>query len=90
MIAVGQILRATRLARNLSLREVASRLGYTDVDRGIRRLVLVEATGLIREDLLVRLLEVLGLDLCEFLEAVDEAGRADEPFIVDQPPKSSS
>lgn len=45
MIAVGQILRATRLARSLSLREVASRLGYTDVDRGIRRLILAGAGG---------------------------------------------
>lgn len=88
MIAVGQILRPARLVRGLSLREVAARLGYSDVDRGIRRLSLVEATGLIREDLLARLLEVLGLDLVEFESAVEEAGRADEPFIVEQPPQS--
>lgn len=85
MTAVGQILRAARLARGLSLRDVASRLGYRDVDKGIRRLILTEATGLITEHLLARLLVALGLDPDEFRAAVEDAGRADEPIIVEEP-----
>jgi transcriptional regulator with XRE-family HTH domain len=68
MKEVGRILRQVRLTHNLSLAEVARRLGYRPRRKGVRRLMVIEATGQVNEDLLLRLLEVLGIDLAEFEE----------------------
>jgi transcriptional regulator with XRE-family HTH domain len=77
MIAVGQLLRAARLARGLSREVVATRLGYRNIVKGVRRVAVAEATGAISEGLLARLLEVLGLDLAAFEQAVEEASHQD-------------
>ncbi|MCE9566997.1 MAG: hypothetical protein K8U57_33765 [Planctomycetes bacterium] len=63
---IGRILRAVREARGLSRQQVARRLGYGSVRKGVRRLALIEATGAVKSDLLVMLLEVLQLDLACF------------------------
>ncbi len=69
MKVIGQLLRSVREARGLGREEVARQLGYRDIRKGVRRLQFVEATGHIKEDLLVRLLEVLGIDWADFDEA---------------------
>lgn len=68
MKEVGRILRQARLAHGLSLEEVARRLGYRPRRKGVRRLMVIEATGQVHEDLLLRLLDVLSFDLTDFEE----------------------
>jgi transcriptional regulator with XRE-family HTH domain len=71
MKLLGPLLRALREARGLSFEEVARRLRYRDLRKGVRRLKTVEATGQVKNDLLLRLLEVLGIDLADFEDILD-------------------
>ncbi|MCE9566845.1 MAG: helix-turn-helix domain-containing protein [Planctomycetes bacterium] len=63
---IGRILRAVREARGLTREVVAYRLGYGSVRKGTHKLAVIEATGKVKSDLLVNLLEVLALDLATF------------------------
>ncbi len=63
---IGRVLRAVREARGLSRQQVARRLGYGSVRKGVNRLAVIEATGQVKCDLLTNLLDVLNLDLATF------------------------
>jgi transcriptional regulator with XRE-family HTH domain len=71
MKRLGDFLKAVRLARGLTLPQVARRLGYGNIRKGVNRLRLFEATGAIKEDLLLAVLDVLGVDLAAVEELMD-------------------
>jgi hypothetical protein len=77
MEPLGDLLRRCREARCLSLDAVARLLGHKDRVKAVRKLMWVEATGIVRDDLLVELALVLGLDWA-LLEEVVHALRAAE------------
>jgi ribosome-binding protein aMBF1 (putative translation factor) len=62
---IGQLLREARQANGLNLEQVASRIGYRNTKKGVHKLMAIEATGVVRDETLVRLVEVLQLDWCE-------------------------
>lgn len=63
MTYIGRILQAVREARGMTRIEVARRLGYGSTRKGMQKLTIIEATGRVRDELLVNLLDVLHLDL---------------------------
>ncbi len=69
---IGRVLQAVREARCLSREAVAGRLRYGCVRKGIQRLTIIEATGRVKSDLLVNLLEVLSLDLLAFEDMAEQ------------------
>lgn len=63
---IGRILRAVREARGLSPEAVAGHLGYGSDRKARHRLAVIEGTGRVKDEVLVRLLEVLSLDPATF------------------------
>jgi transcriptional regulator with XRE-family HTH domain len=74
-------LRAVRQARGLTPAEVARRLGHRNPHRGARRLMTIEATGIVNEEMLVRLAEALELDWADFEEVLAGLGWQGEPAL---------
>jgi hypothetical protein len=72
MKALGTILRLVRQARGLGLEDVARHLGHRDQRKGVRRLMVIEATGQASDDMLVRLAEALDLDWADLEEVLVE------------------
>lgn len=72
MNPIGRILRAVREARCLSREEVARRLGYGSLRKGVHRLTVIEITGQVKTDTLMNLLEVLALDLATFEDMCEQ------------------
>jgi transcriptional regulator with XRE-family HTH domain len=68
---LGQLLRQARQGQGLGLEQVACRLGYRNVTKGVRKLKVIEATGTVSDDLLVKLAEVLGIDWVVLEEVID-------------------
>lgn len=72
MNPIGRILRAVREARCLSREQVARRLGYGSTRKGVQKLIVIEATGVVKTDVLMNLLEVLELDLATFEDMTEQ------------------
>ncbi len=70
---LGQLLRDSRLAQNLTLETVVIKLNYRNHQKGLRKLKSIEATGCVSDELLVRLAEVLDLDWCEIVDLLVSA-----------------
>jgi transcriptional regulator with XRE-family HTH domain len=70
---LGQLLRDSRLARDLSLEAVVMKLGYRDHRKGLRKLKCIEATGRVSDEMLVRLAEVLDIDACVIVDLLVSA-----------------
>jgi hypothetical protein len=62
MKILGQLLRQAREANCMGLEQVARKLGYKNVVKGVRKLKVVEATGTVNDEILVRLADTLGID----------------------------
>ncbi|MEO2091950.1 MAG: hypothetical protein ABGY75_21055 [Gemmataceae bacterium] len=62
MKILGQLLRQAREANRMGLEQVARKLGYRNVAKGVRKLKVIEATGTVNDEILVRLADVLGID----------------------------
>lgn len=62
MVLLGQLLRQAREANHMGLEQVACKLGYKNVAKGVRKLKVIEATGSVRDETIVRLADVLGID----------------------------
>ena len=71
MNTVGRILRAIREARCLSHEQVARRMGCKNVQKVSRKLRVAEVTGVIKDDMLMGVLEVLDVDLATFEEMTE-------------------
>ncbi|MBY0230909.1 MAG: helix-turn-helix transcriptional regulator [Gemmataceae bacterium] len=65
MMQLARLIREAREARGLDAEQVAVRMGYRDILKGRRKIMTAEATGVVPEETLVRLAEVLDLDWCE-------------------------
>ena len=76
MQPLGQLLRQAREANRMGLEQVARKLGYKNAAKGVRKLKVIEATGIVSDESLVRLADVLGLDWA-LLEDVIECLRQD-------------
>jgi transcriptional regulator with XRE-family HTH domain len=70
MKAWGELLRSRRELQGMTVEDMARLLGYRDVKKGMRRVLTVEATGVVREDLLLKMAEVLGLDWADLEEVL--------------------
>lgn len=69
---LGRYFRARRLELGLSLGEVARRLGYSNISKGARRVLELEAVGeCCTQEFLVKLMGVLGVDRSVVQELVD-------------------
>jgi hypothetical protein len=80
MKMLGQLLRQSREGQGLGLEQVACCLGYRNVAKGVRKLKVIEATGVVCDETLVRLADVLGIDwagleeiICDLHHDADEA-----------------
>ena len=62
MVLLGQLLRQAREANRMGLEQVARKLGYRNVAKGVRKLKVIEATGNVNDEILVRLADTLGID----------------------------
>jgi len=71
MNTVGRVLKAIREARCLSLPQLAQAIGYRNLQKGVRKLMIAEATGKIEDDVLVSVLEVVGVDPFTFDEMTE-------------------
>ena len=54
--------KSRRLARNLNPGEVARLVGYKNIAKGANRIVRFEREGIVKEDLLIKIAEVLEVD----------------------------
>lgn len=62
MKMLGQLLRQAREANCMGPEQVARKVGYKNVRKGVRKLKVIEATGMVNDETLVRLADALGLD----------------------------
>lgn len=76
MKMLGQLLRQAREANNMTQEQVARKLGYKNIIKGVRKLTVIEATGIVNDEILVRLADTLGIDWA-LLEDVIECLRRD-------------
>jgi transcriptional regulator with XRE-family HTH domain len=81
MKAWGELLRRRRELQGVTVEDMARLLGYRDTKKGMRRVLTVEATGVVREDLLLKMAEVLGLDWADLEEVL---------FALSSSPSSTS
>jgi transcriptional regulator with XRE-family HTH domain len=58
---LGSFFRTARLERGLSLEQLAGTLGYRNARKTARRIGRFECDGIIKEELLARLAEALGI-----------------------------
>jgi transcriptional regulator with XRE-family HTH domain len=77
---LGDYFNAERLKRNLSLEEMARRLGVKNIRKTASQIGRFEAEGIIKEDLLVLLADALeiGLPVVEQLIELDRQGQGDQ------------
>lgn len=77
---LGNMFENARRERGLSRQALAARLGYTNVNKGARRLERLERDGIEPDDFVVRVARVLGIDHKKVadLAARDEAVRRAE------------
>jgi len=59
---LGEFFKNRRLEKGLGFGHLARTVGYRNVTKGARKIQLLEQRGIIREDLLLKLVEVLGID----------------------------
>lgn len=71
MVPLGQLLRQAREANQMGLEQVARKLGYRNVVKGVRKLTVIEATGTVSDETLVRLADVLGIDWALLEDVLD-------------------
>jgi hypothetical protein len=64
-----------RIAKNLKPSDVARAVGYRNIAKGANRIVRFEREGVIQEDLLVKMAEVLGIDWTTVEELADQDRR---------------
>ncbi len=69
---LGNFFRDRRDEFGLTLGELARTLGYRNVTRGVRRIFHLEREGTIKEDLLIKLAEALGIELPTVERLIDE------------------
>lgn len=62
MKLLGQLLRQAREANRMEPEQVARKVGYKNVRKGVRKLKVIEATGVVNDETLVRLADALGID----------------------------
>ena len=72
MSHLGQLFRNRRFERNLSLGELAGRLGYQNVSKGANKISAFEAGGKVHPDLLAKLAEVLEITADEIQQRLHE------------------
>ncbi len=69
---LGTFFRQHRLKHSLSLGQLAGLIGYKNVSKGANKITRFEATGVVKEDLLIALAEVLGIDLAQIEELAEQ------------------
>lgn len=69
---LGTFCRDRREELGLTLGELARMLGYRNVNKGVRRILQLEREGTVKEDLLVKLAEALGIDLPTIERLMDQ------------------
>jgi hypothetical protein len=62
MTNLGSFIRAERVGRGLTLGQLASLVGYRNLNRGARRIICLEQSGTARPDLMAHVAEALALD----------------------------
>jgi len=77
MKILGQLLRQAREANNMKRGDVAHKLGYRNVGKGVRKLTVIEFTGVVNDETLVRLADVLGIDWATLEEVIECLRRED-------------
>lgn len=63
MSHLGTFLRSQRVQRGLSLGALAKLVGYRNISKGVKRLTRLECDGTSKDDLLVSVVEALGVEL---------------------------
>ena len=74
MSHLGDYFRTECKCQMLTPSQVARRLGYRNINKGVRRLLLFERTGTIKADLLVKLVQELHMDW-QIIEELAEEDR---------------
>ncbi len=69
---LGSYCRTQRVAKGLTLGELAKAVGYKNIGQGATRLHTLETTGEIHPDLLTRVVDVLGLDPTVVQQLIEE------------------
>lgn len=71
MKLLGQLLRQAREANRMGPEQVARKVGYRNIRKGVRKLKVIEATGVVPDETLVRLADALGLDWALLEDVLD-------------------
>ena len=61
LLQVGKHIKTIRTQQGIRLSEMARLLGYGNINRGVQRLHIFESEGIITEELLKKIVEVLGV-----------------------------
>ena len=69
---LGTFFRQQRLQQGLTLGQLARLVGYKNIGKGANKITRFEATGVVKEDLLIALAEVLGIDLAQIEELMEQ------------------
>jgi hypothetical protein len=72
MTNLGSFIRAERVGRGLTLGQLARLVGYRNLNKGARRIACLEHTGMATSDLLVNVIEALGLNWTMVERLADE------------------
>jgi transcriptional regulator with XRE-family HTH domain len=76
LLQTGRHIKTIRTQRGIRLSELARLLGYGNINRGVQRLHVFESEGIITEELLKKVVEVLGVP-AEDLKRLIEKDRID-------------
>lgn len=76
MSHLGDYFRCQCKCRLLTRRQVAQMVGYRNINKGIRRLLIFEKTGIIRPELLAKVVDAIGMNR-EMVEVFAEDDRQD-------------
>jgi len=69
---LGNYFRQQRIEQGVPLQELARKVGYKNVSKGANRIVAFEKAGMVKDELLINLAEVLGIDLPKIEELMDQ------------------
>jgi transcriptional regulator with XRE-family HTH domain len=67
--------KAQRLARNLNPADLARMIGYRNIAKGANKVLRFERDGIVKEDLLIKIAEALGIDWATVEQLTDQDRR---------------